>query len=312
MVATGRDTVTEVDPASGLPVLPKDVAKGYGNQLAAILREVVNLNETDLRGKNKAHLRVQLIASYKYMVRKLIAEGKGFEEVHSSFPHVTQADFDAFLANEELQATKNRKLWGKEMRELNIGNHNLGSRGYEGKEPYWAKEDEANINADIENPWLKYKDPLERRFIRSRYHKKKLTGELVTDPKVVTDIIWFTNDKKVLALEKKLEEERQRLSQCDEGSSSQASMGRVAWDKPLVRAINLVNEHSPTRRPHRGRVAGAGTGHKHGHYGLSSADDATHVRWEPQEEGVVHSSKFSLRKKPRFIEPGGAKKHVEG
>ncbi|KAK1693399.1 hypothetical protein QYE76_010096 [Lolium multiflorum] len=156
------------------------------------------------------------------------------------------------------------------MRELNIGNHNLGSRGYEGKEPYWAKEDEAYVNAGIENPWLKYKDPLERRFIRSRYHKKKLTGELVTDPKVVTDIIWFTNDKKVLALEKKLEEERQKLSQCDEGSSSQASTGRVAWDKPLIRALNIVNEHSPTRRPH---VAGAGTGYKHGHYGLSSADD---------------------------------------
>ncbi|KAK1607897.1 hypothetical protein QYE76_031570 [Lolium multiflorum] len=238
-VGTGRDTVKEVDPASGLPVEPKDVAKGYGNQLACILREVVNLNETDLRAESKAPLRAQLIArlharykflgdyasshqtnnivnsqallkftkhlsSYKYMVRKLIAEGKGFEEVHSAFPHVTQADFDAFVANEELQATKNRKLWGKEMRELNIGNHNLGSRGYEGKEPYWAKEDEAYVNAGIENPWLKYKDPLERRFIRSRYHKKKLTGELVTDPKVVTDIIWFTNDKKVLALEKKL------------------------------------------------------------------------------------------------------------
>ncbi|KAK1667248.1 hypothetical protein QYE76_055407 [Lolium multiflorum] len=307
-VGTGRDTVKEVDPASGLPKEPKDVAKGYDNQLACILREVVNLNETDLRAESKAPLRAQLIArlhsrykflgdyastdqtnnivnsqallkftkhlsSYKYMVRKLIAEGKGFEEVHSAFPHVSQADFDAFVANEELQATKNRKLWGKEMRELNIGNHNLGSRGYEGKEPYWAKEDEAYVNAGIENPWLKYKDPLERRFIRSRYHKKKLTGELVTDPKVVTDIIWFTNDKKVLALEKKLEEERQKLSQCDEGSSSQASTGRVAWDKPLVRALNIVNEHSPTRRPHRGRVAGAGTGYKHGHYGLSSADD---------------------------------------
>ncbi|KAK1664339.1 hypothetical protein QYE76_052498 [Lolium multiflorum] len=223
-VGTGRDTVKEVDPANGLPVEPKDVAKGYGNQLECILREVINLNETDLRAENKAHLRAQLIArlhsrykflgdyasthqtknivnsqallkftkhlsSYKYMVRKLIAEGKGFEEVHSAFPHVSQADFDAFVANEELQATKNRKLWGKEMRELNIGNHNLGSRGYEGKEQYWEKEDEAYVNAGIENPWLKYKDPLERRFIRSRYHKKKLTGELVTDPKVITDII---------------------------------------------------------------------------------------------------------------------------
>ncbi|KAK1633158.1 hypothetical protein QYE76_007473 [Lolium multiflorum] len=276
--STGRDTVKEVDPASGLPVEPKDVAKGYGNQLACILREVINLNETDLRAESKAHLRAQLIArlhsrykflgdyastdesknivnsqallkftkhlsSYKYMVWKMIADGKGFEEVHSAFPHVSQADFDAFVANEELQATKNRKLWGKEMRELNIGNHNLGSRGYEGKEPYWAKEDEAYVNAGIENPWLKYKDPLERRFI-SNISK------------------WFTFLPQ--------EEERQRLSQGDEGSSSQASTGRVAWDKPLVRALNIVNEHSPTRRPHRGRVAGAGTGHKHDHYGLSS------------------------------------------
>ncbi|KAK1691934.1 hypothetical protein QYE76_008631 [Lolium multiflorum] len=242
---------------------------------ACILREVVNLNETDLRAESKAPLRAQLIArlharykflgdyasshqtnnivnsqallkftkhlsSYKYMVRKLIAEGKGFEEVHSAFPHVTQADFDAFVANEELQATKNRKLWGMEMRDLNIGNHNLGSRGYEGKEPYWAKEDEAYVNAGIENPWLKYKDPLERRFIRSRYHKKKLTGELVTDPKVVTDIIWFTNDQK--------EEERQRLSQGsqgDEGSSSQASTGRVAWDKPLLHSYLKSKLKSP-------------------------------------------------------------------
>ncbi|KAK1667511.1 hypothetical protein QYE76_055670 [Lolium multiflorum] len=133
-------------------------------------------------------------------------------------------------ASDAAGATSNQEsqVVGEGNAELNIGNHNLGSRGYEGKEPYWAKEDEAYVNAGIENPWLKYKDPLERRFIRSRYHKKKLTGELVTDPKVVTDIIWFTNDKKVRVGEK-TEEERQKLSQCDEGSSSQASTGRVAW-----------------------------------------------------------------------------------
>jgi hypothetical protein len=32
----------------------------------------------------------------------------------------------------------------------------------------------------------------------------------------------------------------------------------------------------------------------------------------PRGRYDVYSSKFSLRKKPRFIEPGGAKKHVEG
>ncbi|KAK1663854.1 hypothetical protein QYE76_052013 [Lolium multiflorum] len=240
-----------VDCRRSLRMLPRGTATNW--HVSSERSSISTRRTSELRAKRlcePSSLRALLkftkhLSSYKYMVRKLIAKGKGFEEVHSAFPHVSQADFDAFVANEELQATKNRKLWGKEMRELNIGNHNLGSRGYEGKEPYWAKEDEAYVNAGIENPWLKYKDPLERRFIRSRYHKKKLTGELVTDPKVVTDIIWFTNDKKVLALEKKLEEERQKLSQCDEGSSSQASTGRVAWDKPLLRSYLKSKLKSP-------------------------------------------------------------------
>jgi hypothetical protein len=54
-VATCRDTVREVDPKSDSPIEPKDVARGYDNQLAEILREVINLNETDLQGKNKNH-----------------------------------------------------------------------------------------------------------------------------------------------------------------------------------------------------------------------------------------------------------------
>jgi hypothetical protein len=45
-----------VDPASGIPKEPVKFAKGYGLQLAAILRDVVNVNETNLR--SKGHLRV--------------------------------------------------------------------------------------------------------------------------------------------------------------------------------------------------------------------------------------------------------------
>ncbi|KAK1647593.1 hypothetical protein QYE76_065398 [Lolium multiflorum] len=66
------------------------------------------------------------------------------------------------------------------------------------------KVDDAYRNVSIENPWHKYKDRQERRFIRSRYHKKRPEGELVTDPKVVTDMVWFTTDPKVLEIEKQL------------------------------------------------------------------------------------------------------------
>jgi hypothetical protein len=62
------------------------------------------------------------------------------------------------VANEELQAIKNHKTWRKEMRDINISNHTLGSRGFERKEPRWKKDDETYRLAGIVNPWHKYKD----------------------------------------------------------------------------------------------------------------------------------------------------------
>ena len=70
------------------------------------------------------------------------------------------------------------------MRDKNVGNHNLGSRGYAGKEPIWEKEDAELRAKNIENPYDKYTDPIAKGFIRSRYHVDKTTGQLVTTEKV--------------------------------------------------------------------------------------------------------------------------------
>jgi hypothetical protein len=60
LVAAQRDTFTLVDPASGIPKEPVKFVKGYGLQLAASLRDVINVNETNLQSKD--HLRIQLIS----------------------------------------------------------------------------------------------------------------------------------------------------------------------------------------------------------------------------------------------------------
>jgi hypothetical protein len=56
LVVAQRDTFTLVDPASGIPKEPLKFAKGYGLQLTAILCDVINVNESNLRSKD--HLRV--------------------------------------------------------------------------------------------------------------------------------------------------------------------------------------------------------------------------------------------------------------
>jgi hypothetical protein len=146
LVAAKRDTFTLVDPTSGIPKEPLNYVKGYGLQLAAILHDIVNVNETNLQ--NKDHLRVQLISrlharyefppeyrnqdlkknivnryaltrftkhlsSYKTMLREMIADHEPFGEVHRHFPRMTEEDFKVFLANEANDFTKAQSKWGE-------------------------------------------------------------------------------------------------------------------------------------------------------------------------------------------------------
>jgi hypothetical protein len=53
------------------------------------------------------------------------------------------------------------------------------------------------------------------------------------------------------------------------GSSSQTSIGKVLWDNPYVRGINIAKEQPSLKRPQLGHVTGAGTGRKHSAYGLA-------------------------------------------
>ena len=75
----------------------------------------------------------------------------------------------------------------EDRRELNLGNHRLGSGGYFGKQPIWDKEDAEVAKLGKENPWHKITDEQVRNFVRSRYYLKPGTGEFVTDDKDVLE-----------------------------------------------------------------------------------------------------------------------------
>ena len=62
------------------------------------------------------------------------------------------------------------------MKALNIGNHHLGYRGYDDKEPICAKEDQAYREHGNENLYNNYTHPETKRFVRSRYNKENESG----------------------------------------------------------------------------------------------------------------------------------------
>jgi hypothetical protein len=77
--------------------------------------------------------------------------------------------------------------WGKQMHELKLGKHRLGSSGYRGKIPVWEKEDEDFARAGKPNPWLKMTNLQVRFFLQARYYLDRLTMEFVTEDKDVKD-----------------------------------------------------------------------------------------------------------------------------
>ena len=206
---------TEVT-ASGLPMMPEAVAKGYSMQLGCILRESVSINTKDIRSDGNKALRDILIqklhqrytfpqpfnkkvdslaiqkmstalSSWKFRVKKKIDKGLSWEKIKAKEPMLDKEEFDQFKSFLDSEEAKAWTKWGKQMRELNIGNHHCGSGGYRGKKPIWDKEDAEYARLGKENPWEKITDEQTRFFVRSRYYLDKKTGEFVTDDDAVKE-----------------------------------------------------------------------------------------------------------------------------
>jgi hypothetical protein len=61
------------------------------------------------------------------------------------------------------------------------------------------------------------------------------------------------------------------------------SPGKVPWDNPYVRGINIAKEQPPLKRPHLGRVTGTGAGRKHSAYGLAEPS-TKELRWAKKSQ----------------------------
>ena len=145
-----------------------------------------NTNEYPGNPVNKAALTTMstALASWRNRVKKLIDKGIIFEEIQKKNPTLTEDSYLEFKAWCESDAGKAMSKWGLDQRKKNIGNHNLGSGGYRGKKPIWAKEDADRERQCLPNPFDKFPDEQTRNLIRSRYRTDPTTNDLTTDPKV--------------------------------------------------------------------------------------------------------------------------------
>ena len=140
-----------------------------------IKRNIVNTQALGKLGKS--------LSTWRTDVRNMIEEeGAGFDEIQKMWSIISEEDFKEFWDIEATAAKQKLRQWGKDMQKKNVAPHNLGSRGYAGKEPIWQKED---ARREGPNPYDKIKDPLAQKFVMARSRDNpKLPGELFFYAKV--------------------------------------------------------------------------------------------------------------------------------
>ena len=70
----------------------------------------------------------------------------------------------------------------KALQARNMPAHRLGSRGYEGKQYVWAKEDAEHESHGIPDHLAEFTDPLDHDWIRAWYKWDKVKKLFYTDP----------------------------------------------------------------------------------------------------------------------------------
>src|ERR1041385_7838630 len=124
------------------------------------------------------------MSTWRSTVKKMITKGVSYEKIKESNPSISETDYAEFKLKCEDTSTSESSQWGKSMRELNLGVHRLGPGGYRMAEPKWDKEDAERAAHGLPPLFKKYGDNPRDNYVRARYKRNSITGELTTDPKV--------------------------------------------------------------------------------------------------------------------------------
>ena len=123
------------------------------------------------------------LSTSKSMVKAMIDKGDSYEKIKVKYPLIREDDYKEFKIKCESSVTSESSQWGKEMRQLNIGVHQLGPGGYRVAEPVWDKEDAERAKQVLPPRFEKYRDKQTRNFLRAWYKEDPAIKELTMDLK---------------------------------------------------------------------------------------------------------------------------------
>ena len=123
------------------------------------------------------------LATWRAAMKRMIQKGDSYEKIKEKNPSISEDDYKEFKIKCESNVTVESSQWGKEMRELNLGEHNLGPSSYRVAEPIWDKEDMERAEQGLPLRFEKYHDKQTRNYVWAQYKIDPVTKEVTTNPK---------------------------------------------------------------------------------------------------------------------------------
>ena len=117
-------------------------------------------------------------STWKSAVKRMIDKGDSYEKIKAKYPLMSEDEYKGLKIKCESSATSESSQWGKEMRELNLGVHQLSPDGYRVAEPIWHKEDAERAEQGLPPRFEKLRDKQTRNFVRARYKEDPVTRSL--------------------------------------------------------------------------------------------------------------------------------------
>ena len=91
-------------------------------------------------------------------MKAMIDKGDSYDKIKAKYPLMSEDDYKEFKFKCESPATSESSQWGKEMRQLNLGVHQLGPGCYRVAEPIWDKEEADRAEQGLPPLFDKYGD----------------------------------------------------------------------------------------------------------------------------------------------------------
>ena len=124
------------------------------------------------------------LSTWRSTVKAMIEKGDSYEKIKETNPSISEADYLEFKIKCKSNVSAESSQWGKNMRDLNLGVHQLDPGGYRVAEPIWDKEDAERTEQGLPLRFEKYSGNKQtRNYVRARYKEDPITKELTTDPK---------------------------------------------------------------------------------------------------------------------------------